>query len=677
MEPTAPEVKSGDYVDSGLGEPGAPALIPTSQYYERHLKELIPALDYEPFYETSEMAGTPARFMGSALVGEPQSILSRTTAAGISGLTSEAAGRYISSLGYKDYENAARLVASFAGAPIGNLVGKGVKYLAMPETTARDELANAIASDFRTKQSNMTPEQLNEAYQNGLNPMVYDMAGPQTRAVLKKLGLSNPLAEEYMGNINTELSNRTQTASSGFKDYLRNIFGMPVDPVNVANAEAKIGGEQRSALYKFLEGTPEAQSVAKTPALAQLDQSKTMQEVYAQVAKNATDPDSKIVVPKIVKGTSATETTFPHTEQGIVSVPGKPGTPDQITNGNLVFYDEAKQVLDGKINAQMSALKPDMGEVRRLQILKDRLTSALDTAIPGYDSVRDLASETFNAASAPQAGYNFMKNMDIFKSDKLADGLNKYTTDLQRKDFAMGSAAFLQEMLNTKGVDAVADYMNQSNAANRMKLALGNEVFDDIYGRVQSQALMGKTKVLATTAASAPKQLPVGKTALASGLVGFLSAILQGKELTANDTAALYAGLGAGAGMAGSAVINGRQAVVGNEILKLASSGKPEDWRKIGVMARSNKNVPEFLGKFNQAMDGSALNLVRANPAPQYATRPNGFARGGSVIDKKSDQLINETIRNKKLHSDETEHMLSMPDDAIVQALKVAKQVAA
>ena len=52
-------------------------------------------------------------------------------------------------------------------------------------------------------------------------------------------------------------------------------------------------------------------------------------------------------------------------------------------------------------------------------------------------------------------------------------------------------------------------------------------------------------------------------------------------------------------------------------------------------------------------------------------------ARGGSVIDRKADSLINETVRNKKLYSEHTEHMLSMPDDAIVQALKVAKQVAA
>jgi hypothetical protein len=54
-----------------------------------------------------------------------------------------------------------------------------------------------------------------------------------------------------------------------------------------------------------------------------------------------------------------------------------------------------------------------------------------------------------------------------------------------------------------------------------------------------------------------------------------------------------------------------------------------------------------------------------------------GRASGGSVIDKKADALINETMRNKNLNSQHTEHLLSMPDDAIVQALKVAKQVAA
>ena len=61
----------------------------------------------------------------------------------------------------------------------------------------------------------------------------------------------------------------------------------------------------------------------------------------------------------------------------------------------------------------------------------------------------------------------------------------------------------------------------------------------------------------------------------------------------------------------------------------------------------------------------------------QGTSARDGRKYGGSVIDKKADSLINETMRNKKLNSDHTEHMLSMPDDAIVQALNIAKQVAA
>ena len=93
-------------------------------------------------------------------------------------------------------------------------------------------------------------------------------------------------------------------------------------------------------------------------------------------------------------------------------------------------------------------------------------------------------------------------------------------------------------------------------------------------------------------------------------------------------------------------------------------------------MARENKAASGFLSKMSNYFDGAGLNLVRAAPPPEYATRPER-ASGGSVIDKKADALVNETMRNKKLYSDHTEHMLSMPDDAIVQALNIAKQVAA
>jgi len=58
---------------------------------------------------------------------------------------------------------------------------------------------------------------------------------------------------------------------------------------------------------------------------------------------------------------------------------------------------------------------------------------------------------------------------------------------------------------------------------------------------------------------------------------------------------------------------------------------------------------------------------------------PNRMNRksGGAVIDKAADALVSETMRNQKLLANHTEQMLSMPDDAIVQALHVARSVAA
>jgi hypothetical protein len=493
--------------------------------------------------------------------------------------------------------------------------------------------------------------------------------------MLKKYGMDNALAQEYVGELNKNIELRAKKADQGFGSDLETIMGAPIDPVNVANAEKRIGEQTRAKLYQFIEATPEAQAVKVTPDLAELSQSDTMRKVFAKVESNSTDPNSGIVAPKVIKGTPATEKSFPATERGIIEVPATAGVPDKIIPANLAYYDEAKKVLDGMISTAAEATKPDLAEVRRLQKLKDQLTTSLDKAVPGYEAVRDKASETFMAASAPQAGYNFMKNMDMFKADKLSDAMTKFTKE-QRLDFASGSAAYLREMLNTKGVDAVADFMNKEGSALRLKLALGNQAFDDIYGRVQSQALMAKADTLKVAAESA-NQSTLSEILKAKPLVGALIGLLT-TETTVNLTefSGILKGAAVAAGITGGLVINARQASIGQKILKLAQSSDPKDWRQIGQMARENKDAAGFLSKISHYFDGASLNLVRANPAPEYATRPER-ARGGSVIDRKADALIGETMRNKKLHSDHTEHMLSMPDDAIVQALKVAKQVAA
>ena len=88
--------------------------------------------------------------------------------------------------------------------------------------------------------------------------------------------------------------------------------------------------------------------------------------------------------------------------------------------------------------------------------------------------------------------------------------------------------------------------------------------------------------------------------------------------------------------------------------------------------AQQNKNI-NAIRNVGTGVSGTVLSQPPLTPDENRMPRANG----GSVIDKKADALINETMRNQKLNSNHTEHMLSMPDDAIVQALNIAKQVAA
>ena len=92
-----------------------------------------------------------------------------------------------------------------------------------------------------------------------------------------------------------------------------------------------------------------------------------------------------------------------------------------------------------------------------------------------------------------------------------------------------------------------------------------------------------------------------------------------------------------------------------------------------GVEARQ-----EAARNLNKAMAGVTVGGTAAyGPFRQADGGRIERKSGGSVIDKAADALVSETMRNQKLLANHTEQMLSMPDDAIVQALNVARSVVA
>jgi len=227
--------------------------------------------------------------------------------------------------------------------------------------------------------------------------------------------------------------------------------------------------------------------------------------------------------------------------------------------------------------------------------------------------------------------------------DRNSDMVQKVFTDPTQKQFvsALGdSARALQKIRPSQAVDTKT---LQNLADNRMFTILYGRATGAISDAVAGE-LLGQVAEHTLNIAGSPT---VGAVA---GALGY------GKGLTSKIT-----------DLMNGIVFGGTR----DQAVKILQQAASDPELMTALLNRPNPN--------GYASLSSALQKISAKtalPATEIQTREQR-ASGGSVIDKKADALVNETMRNKKLYSDHTEHMLSMPDDAIVQALNIAKQVAA
>jgi hypothetical protein len=101
----------------------------------------------------------------------------------------------------------------------------------------------------------------------------------------------------------------------------------------------------------------------------------------------------------------------------------------------------------------------------------------------------------------------------------------------------------------------------------------------------------------------------------------------------------------------------------------LTTPGDQIETLRQGVAARQAAEM-----NLNKALAGG---MVGSSMGMMPGQRGSTYARGGRVshIDQKVDKLIRESTRIKNLLADETERMLSLPDDTIAHALSLAKKV--
>ena len=342
-------------------------------------------------------------------------------------------------------------------------------------------------------------------------------------------------------------------------------------------------------------------------------------------------------------------------------------------NNNLKYWDQVKQNLDDSVNEAYKKGQNNFAE--RLKDLRDGLRDDLVSQNPEYGVALNGASSFFKAKNALQAGYNYALNFNTFD----AAGARKALANYDAGNFGLFQEGFVSALQDKAkgGVDKLLTGIDKTASVGKL-----NDVFPSENG---TQARQIQTMVDLENMTRDVQRIELGanladsaKPGLGRYLVGIASAtpgVFAG--LTTSSTA-----VGAGVGLSGWLVNKAAQGTislaqkrVATQVAETLASGDKNKILELSKLAETTPAVKSTIEKLEPFLNQTLLtmtgvNAANANPRQQRAS-------GGSVIDKAADKLVSESMRNQKLLAHHTEQMLSMPDDAIVQALHVARSVAA
>jgi len=613
--------------------------IRTQPYSTEQISEAIDpyarqVLPVGPAYESKTPAGkftqSAIDIIGPGLAGKEKAATKLLRGAG-SLLGYEAAEQGAEFAGIQDptAKTALGILGTLVGG-VGGEIGRGAKKtvgnIIDPTEAANQRIAQKIAQ-AREEGRAPTDAELQEAINAGAPLQGYDIAGERAGELINPAAVGP--ARDAALKINKFIAERGDQAFGRVDQGLDNILGRKID---AGETRAKINQEQRA------DNTVNYEKAKNDPLAANMES--------PTITKLKDDPFLNSAISGAVK-----------TEGGYSS--------------SLKFWDQVKRNLDDQVNEAYRNGRTNLAT--DLKNRRNELREDLKAQNPAYAEALDGASSFFNAKNAVEAGYKYANNLNTFKRADAQANMAKYSPD----QFALFQEGFVSALKDKAqgGSGKLLDNISKADTTGKL-----TDVFPSNKG---TQARQIQTMVdLENMTRSAdlirfPAELSGGKgmtnfaqDVAASGVVG------TGAGLLTNPTIGTAAGFAALlAAEASRLTLSTAEKRVATQVAETLASRDPAKMLELSKQAETTPAVRTMIQKMEPMLEHMALtsigvNAAQSNPREQRAS-------GGSVIDKKADALVNETMRNKKLYSDHTEHMLSMPDDAIVQALNIAKQVAA
>jgi len=553
----------------------------------------------------------------------------------------EAADKAADMIGLTDptTRTALGILGSFAGGVTGEGAIQGKKVVGNildPNEAANTRIAQTIKL---ARENNRAPtdQEIQDAIAAQKPMSVYDVTGGQDQQLIAP-NVTGP-AREAARKINDFITQRGEQAATRVNSNLNEILGKDID---AGQTKENISAQQKvdnDINYKKALNDPMAGDV----------ESPFVQSIIG----NALAEDAIKKATKELGG----------------------------YNGNLKYWDQVKQNLDDSVNEAYQ--KGQNNLAGRLEDLRDGLRDDLISQNPEYGVALNGASGFFKAKNALQAGYNYASSFNTFDAAGARKALSNYDAG-NLGLFQEGFVSALQDKARG-GVDKLLTGLDKASSVGKL-----NDVFPSKNGTQANQIQtmvdlenmthdVQRIELSANLADSAKPGWGRYLVDIASATPGVFAGLTTTSSGVGAGTSALVgAGVGLGGWLANKAAqgtISLAQKRIATQVAETLASGDKNKILELSKLAETTPAVRSTIEKLEPFLNHTLLtmtgvNAANANPREQRAS-------GGSVIDKAADKLVSESMRNQKLLAHHTEQMLSMPDDAIVQALHVARSVAA
>lgn len=441
------------------------------------------------------------------------SALSSAAYSGLSGLSSgEQGGELLGSMATGGAIGAASPLVGAgiraAGNSIGDAIVRPIATMANRENEAIARVGKAVGMD---RASGGIMSSADEAVAASANAPVMnaDRFGSATRTLARAAVNISP---EAQGALQGAVQDRFLTQGKRAKGFVTDLMNGAIDDIGFQDALRQRATQVNNKAYDAARANPASRAIWNQP-IKELMQSSTFRAAIADAEKRGSDRAA-------ISGFKAVRNPFEFLPDGSVTL--KANKDGSRALPSLDFWDQVKRNIDGMIGTAQR--QGDKTVVADLTAIKQKLTSALDSAVPEYRTARQGAAKFFGADDAIEAG-------------RKAFGMTKSVPELRKAHFAMSgperdaaAVGYASEMIDA--IDASKDRINVINslfgsesARARNELFLGAERARQLEAYVKVEQTLDLLRNAVSGNSTTAQQL------IASGVLGGAGGLLTGGDL--------------------------------------------------------------------------------------------------------------------------------------------------